>query len=80
MAVITTRWSYHLHAWHMVERFLVGYPIERRWHRLAIDVVSAYADQQPADDLSRARSGEFGFLIYPSIAETLRYGAMRCGS
>ena len=63
MAVITTRWSYHLHAWHMAERFLVGYPIEGRWHHPALDVVSAYVDQQPVDDLSRARSEEFGFSI-----------------
>jgi len=74
MAVITTRWSYHLHAWHMAERFLVGYPIEGRWRHPALDVVSAYVDQQPVDDLSRARSEEFGFSIYPSIAETLRCG------
>jgi hypothetical protein len=26
MAIITTEWRYHSHAWHMGERFLVGFP------------------------------------------------------
>jgi hypothetical protein len=74
MAVITTEWRYHSHAWHMAERFLVGYPMNGRWHRPPLDVVAAYVDQQPENDLSRARSAEFGFPIYPTIAETLRCG------
>lgn len=74
LAVITTEWRYHSHAWHMAERFLVGYPINGRWHRPAFDVVSAYVDQFPEKDLARKRSSEFGFKIYPSIAEALRCG------
>ena len=45
MAVVTTEWRYRSHAWHMAERFLHGYPLNGRWHRPAIDVVSAYVDQ-----------------------------------
>ena len=46
MAVITTEWRYHSHAWHMAERFLVGYPIDGRWHRPPFDVVAApHVDQ-----------------------------------
>jgi hypothetical protein len=74
MAVITTVWRYHSHAWHMAERFLVGYPINGRWHRPAFDVVAAYVDQFPNNDLSRKRSAEFGFPIFPSIAQALRCG------
>jgi hypothetical protein len=74
LAVITTLWNERSHAWHMAERFLVGYPIEGEWHRPEIDVVSAYVDQKPAGDLSRGRSREFGFPIYPTIAEALRCG------
>ncbi len=74
MAVVTTLWNYRSHAWHMAERFLHGYPLQGRWHRPAIDVVSAYIDQSPEGDLSRQRAAEFGFKIYPSIAETLRCG------
>lgn len=74
MAVITTEWRYHSHAWHMAERFLVGYPLEGRWHHPPFDVVSAYVDQFPEGDLSRKRSEEFGFPIYKSVAEALRCG------
>ncbi len=77
LAIVTTEWRYHSHAWHMGERFLVGYPIDGRWHRPPLDVVSAYVDQQPEDDLSRSRSKEFGFPIYPSIGEALRCGGDR---
>lgn len=74
LAIVTTEWRYHSHAWHMAERFLVGYPINGRWHKPPIDVVSAYVDQHPANDLSRERSREFGFPLYPTIAEALRRG------
>lgn len=74
LAVVTTVWYYHSHAWHMAERFLVGYPIRGRWHQPGLEVVSAYVDQTPENDLSRSRSREFGFPIYPTIAEALRCG------
>ncbi len=74
LAIITTEWRYHSHAWHMGERFLVGYPINGHWHRPPFDVVAAYVDQKPENDLSRQRSEEFGFPIYPTVAETLRCG------
>ncbi len=74
MAVVTTEWRYHSHAWHMAERFLVGYPINGRWHHPPFDVVAAYVDQFPKNDLSRKRSAEFGFPIFPSVAQALRCG------
>jgi hypothetical protein len=74
LAVITTEWRYHSHAWHMAERFLTGYPINGHWHRPPFEVVSAYVDQFPKNDLSRDREREFGFKIYPTIAEALRCG------
>src|SRR3954462_9719041 len=74
LAVITTLWNYRSHAWHMAERFLHGYPKEGKWHRPPLEVVSAYIDQQPSGDLSRRRSEEFGFKIYPTVAEALRCG------
>lgn len=74
LAVVTTEWRYHSHAWHMAERFLVGYPVNGRWHQPPFDVVTAYVDQEPDNDLSRQRSEEFGFPIYPTIAEALRCG------
>ena len=74
LAMVTTEWRYPSHAWHMGERFLVGYPVEGRWHRSPLELVSTYMDQFPENDLSRARSREFGFPIYPTIAEALRCG------
>jgi len=58
----------------MRPRFLVGYPQQGRWHKPPLDVVAAYVDQKPANDLSESRSKEFGFPIYKSIAEALRCG------
>lgn len=74
MAIVTTEWRYHSHAWHMGERFLNGYPINGSWHHPPFEVVSAYVDQKPEGDLSRERASRFGFKIYPSIAEALRAG------
>jgi hypothetical protein len=77
MAVITTEWRFHSHAWHMAERFLVGYPVKGRWHTPELEVVSAYVDQFPEKDLSRQRAEEFGFPIYATVAEALRCGGDR---
>jgi hypothetical protein len=77
LAVITTLWNYRSHAWHMAERFLHGYPFQGRWHRPPLKVVSAYVDQQPEGDLSRRRAAEYGFTIYPTVAEALRCGQGR---
>jgi hypothetical protein len=77
LAVVTNVWTYKSHAWHMAERFLHGYPVEGKWHRPPIEVVSAYVDQTPDDDLSRDRAKEFGFKVYPSVAEALRCGGER---
>jgi hypothetical protein len=77
LAVVTTEWRDRSHAWHMAERFLAGYPVRGRWHRPAVDVVSAYVDQFPKTDLSRGRAKESGFTIYPSVAEALRCGTDR---
>ncbi|MFO1093836.1 MAG: twin-arginine translocation signal domain-containing protein [Planctomycetaceae bacterium] len=74
MAVVTTIWYYGSHAWHMPERFLHGYPMQGHWHHPQIDVVSAYIDQIGDNDLGRSRAQEFGFTIYPTVAEALRCG------
>jgi hypothetical protein len=77
LAVVTTLWNYRSHAWHMAERFLHGYPREGRWHRPPLEVVSAYVDQRPEGDLSGKRAAEFGFTIYPTVAEALRCGGSK---
>ncbi|MBX7165737.1 MAG: hypothetical protein K1X74_05255 [Pirellulales bacterium] len=79
LAIVTTEWRYHSHAWHMGERFLVGYPRQGHWHQPPFDVVAAYVDQFPENDLARARAQEFGFTIYPTVAEAVRAGGRSIG-
>ena len=74
IAVVTTIYRYLSHAEHEADRFLVGYPRAGRWHKPDIQVASLYVDQKPEGDLSQARAAEFGFQVYPTIAETLRCG------
>jgi hypothetical protein len=71
MAVVTTEWRERSHAWHMAERFLHGYPIRGQWHRPPFDVVAAYVDHTPANDLSRDRA-----RVFASIRQSRR----RCGA
>ena len=51
-----------------------GYPAKANGIARRSTSSSAYVDQQPSSDLSKQRSAEFGFTIYPTIAETLRCG------
>ncbi|HEY3439502.1 MAG TPA: hypothetical protein VGK29_02065 [Paludibaculum sp.] len=74
LAIITTIYRYLSHGQHMGDRFLVGYPLEGLWHRPDIKVMSLYVDQKPEGDLSGERAREFGFNVYPTIAEALRCG------
>ncbi len=74
IAVITTIYRYLTHAQHFADRFLVGYPKEGKWHHPNMKVVSMFVDQKPEGDQSIDRSREFGFSVYPTIAEALRCG------
>jgi hypothetical protein len=74
LAVITTVYKYLSHAQHEADRILVGYPHNGTWRRPDMKIVSLYVDQKPENDLSAARAREFGFQVYPSIAQTLRCG------
>ena len=74
LAIVTTIYRHLSHGQHMGDRFLVGYPLEGAWHQPNVQVASLYIDQKPEGDLSAARASEFGFKVYPTIAETLRCG------
>jgi hypothetical protein len=75
--VIATVYRYRSHAQHFTDRFLVGYPRDGRWRRPPVKVVSLYVDQRPEGDQSTDRAREFGFRVYPTIAEALRLGGER---
>ncbi|MFL6353786.1 MAG: hypothetical protein ACJ74Z_18330 [Bryobacteraceae bacterium] len=77
IAMITTVYRYLSHGQHMGDRFLVGYPHNGSWHMPGAKIVSLYVDQKPEGDLSEARAKEFGFRVYPTIAETLRCGGTK---
>jgi len=77
LAIITTIYRYLSHGQHMGDRFLVGYPLEGAWHKPNIQVASLYVDQKPEGDLSGERAREFGFKVYPTIAEALRCGGSK---
>jgi hypothetical protein len=77
IAVITTIYQYLSHGQHMGDRFLVGYPYAGEWHQPNVKVVSLYVDQKPEGDLSGARAKEFGFRVYPTIAEALCRGGSK---
>lgn len=77
IAVITTVYRYLSHGQHIGDRFLVGYPIDGTWHKPNVKVVSLYVDQKPAGDLSGERAAEFGFKVYPSIAEAICCGGSK---
>src|SRR5687767_1043087 len=74
IAVVGTIYRYLSHVQHIADRFLVGYPIGGAWHRPDMKIVSLYVDQKPDGDQSAQRAKEFGFTVYPTIAETLRCG------
>lgn len=74
LAVIATVYTYLSHAQHFADRFLVGYPRNGHWHRPDTRVVSLYVDQRPQGDQSVDRAREFGFSVYPAVAEALRCG------
>src|SRR5687768_13482933 len=74
VAIITTIYRYLSHAQHIGDRFLVGYPRAGEWHKPDVKVVALYVDQKPTGDLSAERGKEFGFPVYPTIAEALRCG------
>jgi hypothetical protein len=74
IAIVTTIYRYLSHGQHIGDRFLVGYPYAGAWHKPDMKVVSLYVDQKPEGDLSADRAREFGFKVYPTIAEALRCG------
>ena len=74
VAIVTTIYKYLSHGQHIGDRFLIGYPIDGEWHQPNVKVVSLYVDQKPEGDLSEARAKEFGFSVYPTIAEALCCG------
>jgi hypothetical protein len=77
IAIVATIFRLQSHAQHIGDRFIAGYPFAGEWHKPNTQVVSLYVDQKPAGDLSDARAQEFGFKVYPTIAEALCCGGSK---
>jgi hypothetical protein len=77
IAIVSTIFRLQSHAQHIGDRFIVGYPFAGEWHKPNTQVVSLYVDQKPANDLSEARAKEFGFKVYPTIAEAVCCGGSK---
>lgn len=74
VAAIVTHYTHNSHADVIVSRLLQGYNLDFQEPRPNLRLVSLYTDQVPAGDMSRKLSREYGFPIYPTIAETLMCG------
>jgi hypothetical protein len=74
IALVATIYKHLSHAQHIGDRFLVGYPRKGRWHHPEARIVSLYVDQHPEGDQSADRAREFGFEVYPTVAQALRRG------
>jgi hypothetical protein len=77
IAIVSTIFRLQSHAQHIGDRFIVGYPYAGEWHKPNTQVVSLYVDQKPANDLSATRAKEFGFKVYPTVAETVCCGGSK---
>ena len=77
VAAIVANYAFPSYGQQIADRFLAGYPHNGKWRRPAIEIVSLCAGRKPAGDLSAERAREFGFQVYPSIAEALRRGRDR---
>ncbi|MEX1018987.1 MAG: hypothetical protein WDZ49_04980 [Litorilinea sp.] len=74
LAVISSIYRYRSHTQHFCDRFEMGYPRKGAWYRPDMEIAALYVDQKPVNDQSADRAREFGFEVYPTIAEALRCG------
>jgi hypothetical protein len=74
LATICTVYRPMSHAYHIVGRFITGYPRDGRFHIPKNYVTSLYVDQTPNNDLSRETAGHYGFRVTRSILDALTGG------
>ena len=84
IAALTSTYFYLSHGYHIVGRFLDGFPVydggpgrtpEQNLHKPAFDVASLYIEQVADDtDLGRAKAARHGVRLSPTIADALTLG------
>lgn len=77
IAAITTVYREATHADVFFSRILHGYRLNKKTYYPRLEVASMYLDQVPDDDIGHALGEEYGFGVYPTIAEALRCGGDR---
>lgn len=75
VAAVVTEYRFNSHADVIAGRLIKGYEYDGKPHTPAVEVVSMYTDQVPANDMSRALASSYGFKICPSVGEALRLGS-----
>lgn len=74
VAAVFTEFTHRSHAHVLLENFLGPYLFNGRRTDPGVDVVSFFADQTPAGDMSRDVAGRFGIPLFKSIDEALCLG------
>jgi len=76
LAVIATAYHYLSHAYHIVGRFLDGFPLHdgTGLHRPNFEIASLFIEQTPANDLGREKAGRHGVRIAPNVPDALTLG------
>jgi hypothetical protein len=77
VAAVFTEFRHRSHAHDLLENFLEPYLFNGRWHNPAVEVVSFYADQFPANDMARAVARDYKIPLHRTIAEALCLGGSR---
>ena len=81
VAALASTYFYLSHAYHIVGRFLDGFPVyahdgrRRHLHRPAFEIASLFIEQAAdATDLGRAKAARHGVRLSPTIADALTLG------
>jgi len=77
LAVVTTVWRHNAHADVLASRLVEGYTLDGKGEFPKLELASAYVDQFPANDMSRALAREHGFTIYDTVAGALTLGGQK---
>jgi hypothetical protein len=77
IAAITTVYYERSHADVFFGRILQGYRLNKKTYQPRLEVASMYLDQVPENDMGHDLAEEYGFKVYPTVAEALRCGGDR---
>ncbi len=77
IAAITTVYFERSHADVFFSRILHGYRLNKKTYYPRLEVASMYLDQVPDNDMGYDLAEEYGFKVYPTVAEALRCGGDR---